>query len=421
MGKKITKFEPVIFQQKEIRRIWFKKQWFFSVLDVVEVLTDSPVPKTYWAKMKSRDQGLNQLFPFWEQLKLKASDGKKYLTDCSNEQGILRIIQSIPSKKAEPFKLWLAKVGKERIEEIRDPELAMARMKAIYRAKGYPDEWIEKRARGIAIRNELTDEWQNRGVSHSMEFALLTNEIMTGTFDMKVADYKKLKKLKKENLRDHMDDMELIFTMLTEATTTRISRKKKVRKMSKDKEIEIQVQIENSRRLMVFLEKEAEFVGEKRQMDRYFTPAHRKFPQVRPVKEWLRLRNSEGKFWINYKNWHYDKDVKSHYCDEYETVIEDLGQMEKIFKALDMKEVVTVDKVRKIYNYGDYEIAIDTVNGLGDFVEIEFKRKVNKDPAEVTQEMVGWLKNIGVGKITRNYVGYPFQLLFPEETKEENL
>lgn len=149
-----------------------------------------------------------------------------YETDCANMENVLRIIQSIPSPKAEPFKLWLAKVGKERIEEIQNPELAMVRMKQLYRAKGYPEDWIEKRARGIAIRNELTDEWHDRGIKHSMEFAILTNEIMSGTFNMKVADYKKFKGLKKENLRDHMDDMELIFTMLAEATTTRITRKK---------------------------------------------------------------------------------------------------------------------------------------------------------------------------------------------------
>lgn len=217
---------PLIFQQKEIRRIWNKKEWFFSILDVVEVLAETPSPKTYWAKMKLRDSGLNQLFPFWEQLKLKSKDGKYYSTDCANQQGVLRIIQSIPSKKAEPFKLWLAKVGKERIDEIQNPELAMLRMKAIYKAKGYSSNWIEKRARGIAVRNELTDEWSERGVKDGLGYALLTNEIMTGTFDMKVADYKKYKGLKKENLRDHMDDMELIFTMLAEATTTRITKNK---------------------------------------------------------------------------------------------------------------------------------------------------------------------------------------------------
>ncbi len=226
MKQLINEDEPIIFQQKEIRRIWFKNEWYFSIVDIVAVLTDSPTPRTYWAKMKDRENDLNQLFPSWEQLKLKASDGKLYLTDCAKMQNILRIIQSIPSKNAEPFKMWLAKVGKERIDEIQNPELAMMRMKAIYRAKGYTEEWIEKRARGIAIRNELTDEWQDRGVRNKMEYALLTNEILTGTFDMKVAEYKKFKGLKKENLRDHMDDMELIFTMLAEATTTRITRKK---------------------------------------------------------------------------------------------------------------------------------------------------------------------------------------------------
>lgn len=226
MNKIIDVSQPLIFQQKEIRRIWHNKEWFFSILDIIAVLTDSPTPKTYWSKMKVRDPNLNQLFPNWEQLKFKAKDGKFYSTDCANQQGILRIIQSIPSKKAEPFKLWLAKIGKERLEEIQNPELAMIRMKQLYQSKGYPQDWIEKRARGIAVRNELTDEWQNRGIENSMEFAILTNEIMKGTFGMKVSEYKKFKDLKKENLRDHMDDLELIFTMLAESTTTRITRHK---------------------------------------------------------------------------------------------------------------------------------------------------------------------------------------------------
>lgn len=226
MNKIINISEPLIFQQKEIRRVWNKKEWYFSIIDIISVLTDSSTPKTYWAKMKKRDVKLFQLFPIWEQLKFKAKDGKFYSTDCANIEGILRIIQSIPSKKAEPFKLWLAKVGKERLDEIQNPELAMVRMKQLYQAKGYPNDWIEKRARGIAIRNELTDEWRDRGITNSMEFAILTNGIMQGTFGMKVADYKKLKNLKKENLRDHMDDMELIFTMLAETTTNRITRHK---------------------------------------------------------------------------------------------------------------------------------------------------------------------------------------------------
>ena len=218
---------PIIFQQKEIRRIWFEKQWYFSIVDIISVLTNSTSPNVYWSVMKSRtkDGDGNQLFTICKQLKFRASDGKMYETDCANMAGTLRIIQSIPSPKAEPFKLWLAKVGRERIEEIQNPELAMVRMKQLYQSKGYSPDWIEKRARGIAVRNELTGEWQGRGIKNSLEFAILTNEIMQGTFDMKVGEYKKFKRLKKENLRDHMDDMELIFTMLAEATTTRITRK----------------------------------------------------------------------------------------------------------------------------------------------------------------------------------------------------
>jgi hypothetical protein len=227
MNKIIDISKPLIFQQKEIRRIWFEKQWYFSVVDIVGALTDSIDPKDYWFQMVKRERKYGiQLSTICRRFKLKAKDGKMRLTDVSNISDILRIIQSIPSKKAEPFKLWLAKVGKERLDEIQNPVLAMVRMKQLYKDKGYPQDWIEKRARGIAIRNELTDEWQDRGIKNSMEFAILTNEIMQGTFGMKVGDYKKFKSLKKENLRDHMDDMELIFTMLAEATTTRITRHK---------------------------------------------------------------------------------------------------------------------------------------------------------------------------------------------------
>lgn len=214
-----------IFQGKKVRKVYFQNEWYFSVVDIISVLTNSSSPNVYWSVMKSRqkDGDGNQLFTICKQLKFKSSDGKMYETDCSNMEGILRIIQSIPSPKAEPFKVWLAKVGKERIDEIQNPELAMVRMKQLYQSKGYSPEWIEKRARGIAVRNELTDEWRDRGIQNSLEFAILTNEIMQGTFDMKVGDYKKFKGLKKENLRDHMDDMELIFTMLGEATTTKLT------------------------------------------------------------------------------------------------------------------------------------------------------------------------------------------------------
>lgn len=186
--------------------------------------------------------------------------------------------------------------------------------------------------------------------------------------------------------------------------------------MSDNKEIEIQVQIKNSVNLFSFLEKEADFIGEKHQIDRYFTPAHKNFIEPRPIKEWLRLRDSSGKFSINYKNWHYDANGKSNYCDEYETPIESLEQMENIISALDIKEVVAVDKIRKLYLYQEYEIAIDSIKDLGDFVEIEFKGNANnRDPAEITGEMVTFLKKIDCGNISRNFVGYPFQLLFPKE------
>lgn len=215
-----------LFQGKEVRRIIHNNEWWFSILDVVNVLTDSPQPKTYWAKMKARDEGLNQLFPKWEQLKLRSIDGKEYKTDCANTEGIFRIVQSIPSPKAEPFKRWLAKIGYERVQEIEDPELATKRTRAIYKAKGYDDVWIEKRMRGIAVRDELTEEWQKRDIKAAKEFAILTAEISQATFGMTPSKYKKFKGLERENLRDHMDDLELIFSMLGETSTTKIARSK---------------------------------------------------------------------------------------------------------------------------------------------------------------------------------------------------
>lgn len=185
-------------------------------------------------------------------------------------------------------------------------------------------------------------------------------------------------------------------------------------------EIEIQVNIENSKPLIDFLEKEGEFKSEKHQIDEYFSPAHRNFIGVRPVKEWLRLRDSGGKYSINYKNWYFDDEGKSHHCDEYETKVEDLDQIKKILNVLNFKSIVTVDKLRKIWIYKDYEISVDSVKGLGDFVEIEYIGKEEKvDPKKITKEMINFLKDIGCGKIKRNYVGYPFQLLFPEEVKYE--
>ena len=212
-----------LFEKKQVRRIWHEEQWWFSVIDVCEVLTESVNAGAYWRKLKQRlkEEG-SEVVTFCHGLKLEAADGKKYLTDCANTETMLRIIQSIPSPKAEPFKRWLAKIGQERIEEINNPELAMERMKLLYEKKGYPKEWIDKRVRGIAVRQELTNEWKNRGAKENIEFAILTNEIMTGTFAMDVQEYKDYKSLDKENLRDHMSDLELILTMLAEATTTKI-------------------------------------------------------------------------------------------------------------------------------------------------------------------------------------------------------
>lgn len=213
-----------IFKGKEIRKTLLRGEWWFSVLDVVGVLTDSPQPKTYWAKMKERDKEMSQPFPFWEQLKLPGEDKKMRATDCANTEGIFRIAQSIPSSKAEPFKRWLAKVGYERVQEIENPELATKRTRVLYKLKGYPDSWIEKRMRGIAIREELTDEWQKRGAQEQRDYEILTAEISKASFGVTPTEYKKLKGLKRENLRDHMDDFELIFTMLGERSTTEIHR-----------------------------------------------------------------------------------------------------------------------------------------------------------------------------------------------------
>jgi len=215
-----------LFKGKNIRRIIFNKEWYFSVIDVVTILTDSPTPRQYWGKVKQREFTELQLSPVWVQLKLEASDGKKYETDCANTEGMFRIIQSIPSLKAEPFKRWLAKVGYERMQEIENPELATKRTKLLYKLKGYPDDWIEKRMRGIAVREELTDEWEKRGAETRRDYEILTAEISDATFGLKPYQYKKLKGLDRENLRDHMDDFELILTMLGERTTTEIHRTK---------------------------------------------------------------------------------------------------------------------------------------------------------------------------------------------------
>src|SRR3989338_1309220 len=196
-----------LFKGKRIRKTIYYKEWWFSVIDIVEALTDSPTPRQYWGKVKQREFTDLQLSPIWVQLKLESSDGKKYETDCANTEGIFRIIQSIPSPKAEPLKRWLAKTGYERVQEIEDPELATKRTRALYKAKGYSDDWIEKRMRGIAIREELTDEWKRREVKEKREYEILTAEIAKAAFGITPGTHKNLKGLKRENRRDHMTDL----------------------------------------------------------------------------------------------------------------------------------------------------------------------------------------------------------------------
>ena len=214
-----------LFKGKEIRKTIHNGEWWFSVVDVCTVLTDSPDGGSYWRKLKQRLlEEESEVVTFCHGLKLEAPDGKMRETDCANTEGIFRIIQSIPSPKAEPFKRWLAKVGYERVKEIEDPELATKRTRMLYKLKGYPDSWIEKRMRGIEIRETLTDEWQKHGIKKGREYEILTAEISKATFGLTPSEYKKVKGLKQENLRDHMVDLELIFSMLGEAATTEITR-----------------------------------------------------------------------------------------------------------------------------------------------------------------------------------------------------
>lgn len=216
----------VVFRDKKIRRVLFNNEWWFSVSDIVSALTDSADARQYIKKMRKRDPVLDFNWgTICTPVEILAPDGKRRKTNCANTESVFRIIQSIPSPKAEPFKRWLAKVGYERVQEIEDPELATQRTRELYKAKGYSDDWIEKRMRGIAIRAELTDEWKNRDVKEEPEYAILTAEISKAAFGMTPSEYKKLKRLKRENLRDHMTDLELIFSMLSEAATTEIARK----------------------------------------------------------------------------------------------------------------------------------------------------------------------------------------------------
>ncbi len=211
----------VVFQEKQIRRVWHLGEWWFSIIDIVEVLSESQNPRRYWSdlKIKLKKEGYVEVYEKIVQLKMEAPDGKMRETDAANTETMFRIIQSIPSPKAEPFKRWLAKVGYERVQEIENPELAAERARQYYRDLGYDEKWIETRLQAIAIRGQLTDEWKTRGVQEGLEYAILTAEISKATFGLTPTDYTKLKGLKHENLRDHMTNLELIFTMLGEEQT----------------------------------------------------------------------------------------------------------------------------------------------------------------------------------------------------------
>lgn len=234
--------EIVLFQQKEVRRVFHQNEWWFVITDIIAVLTDSKDPSDYLKKMRKRDPELQVAFQGGGQivpplgLSFNTAGGKQKL-QCWNTPGILRLVQSVPSPKAEPFKLWLAKVGYERLQEIENPEIATARIREIYQQKGYSPDWIEKRMRGIAVRDELTGEWQKRGVKEEREYAILTAEISRATFGMTPSEYRNFKALENpgDNLRDHMNDLELIFTMLGEASTTEIAKKKDAQGFTENK------------------------------------------------------------------------------------------------------------------------------------------------------------------------------------------
>src|SRR3990167_6402828 len=230
----------VLFKEREIRRTWYRKEWWFVIVDVVAALTDSSQPDGYLKDIRRRDDELASRWKKMVKLLLVETQGGSQKGNCANTESLLRIIQSISSPKAEPFKLWLAKVGYERIQEIENPELAQERMKKIYEQKGYSKDWIDKRLRGIAIRQNLTDEWKERGVSNERDYAILTAEISKATFGMTPNEYRQFKRLPMksgENLRDHMTDLELIFTMLGEKLTTEISKQEKPTRMPVHKEV----------------------------------------------------------------------------------------------------------------------------------------------------------------------------------------
>jgi DNA-damage-inducible protein D len=216
---------PIPFEGKEIRKEWYNEEWYFSIVDVIEVLSESPQPSSYWNKVKKAILKENQSLPFWQRLKLLRPDGKSYPSDCANTEGVLRIVMSVPSPKAEPLKLWLAQVGSERIQETENPELGYERMTEIYKAKGYSDEWIKERLQSIDTRKRLTNEWKNRGVKEGQEYSVLTAIIAKGTFNVTPTEHRNIKGLTKpsQNLRDHMTELELILTALGEAVTRTVA------------------------------------------------------------------------------------------------------------------------------------------------------------------------------------------------------
>lgn len=224
------------FEGKEIRKIWHEEQWFFSVVDIVGVLTDSVVPRNYWATLKKREP---QLLTVCQQLKMSSTDGRKRLTDCANTEGVLRIVMSVPSHKAEPLKLWLAQIGTERIQETENPELAFERAREIYRAKGYPEDWIGYREKSIIARKLLTEEWKQRGVKENIEYSILTAEIAKGTFGLTPSEHAKLKGLENQNLRDNMTLLELIFTALGEEVTRQVAIKEEAQGFLQNQEAAI--------------------------------------------------------------------------------------------------------------------------------------------------------------------------------------
>ncbi|OGT22472.1 MAG: phage antirepressor protein [Gammaproteobacteria bacterium RIFCSPHIGHO2_02_FULL_42_13] len=233
----------VVFRENSIRRLFYQNEWYFSVIDIVAALSGSANSRRYWSDLKRQlveKEGFSELYEKIVQLKMQAPDGKMRETDCANTKSMLRIVQSIPSPKAEPFKRWLAKVGYERVQEIENPELAQERMKQLYEQKGYSKDWIDKRLRGIAIRQNLTDEWKERGITEQTDYAILTAEISKATFGMTPSEYKQHKNIpvtSKANLRDNMTDLELIFTMLGERVTTEISQNEKPEAMSEHKQV----------------------------------------------------------------------------------------------------------------------------------------------------------------------------------------